>query len=390
MTTKAGLTLILLAAASVAWGGRPGPAEDSGSTGEEIVALVRGQFFDAGRAEAWADEHARYAADLRDPADFAGATRRALGRLGASHTGYYTPDDPEYHGLLSIFRESLKVEDVEVDSIGLDLAPGGFARVVFAGSPAEKAGLRRGDQVLRADGEAFHPIRSLRGRSGRDVTLTIRGRRDWPTREVVVVPRKIEPRREWLEAQVAGAKVIAVGGKRVAYMPFFSAAGEEHMEALRDAVDGRFAAADALILDFRDGWGGANPTFVNLFNPAPPVLERIGRDGARERYDPQWRKPLFLLINGGSRSGKEVVAFAIRTRKLGVLVGSKTAGAVVAGRPFLLRDRTLLLLAVSDVLVDGERLEGRGVAPDVEVADPLPFAGGEDPQLARALELAGA
>ena len=54
---------------------------------------------------------------------------------------------------------------------------------------------------------------------------------------------------------------------------------------------------------------------------------------------------------------------------------------------FLLPDQSLLYLAVEDALVDGERLEGRGVKPDVEVADTLPFANGADPQLEKAIEL---
>ncbi len=320
--------------------------------------------------------------------EFADATRQALGRLEASHTNFYTPDDPEYYGLTSIFRAFLKREVVELESIGVDVAPGHFVRVVFAGSPADKAGLRRGDQILLADGKEFHPVLSFRGRTGQAVTLVVRSRRDGPPREVVIVPRKVDPREEWLQDQKLGAGVVAARGKKVAYMPLFSAAGEQHQSVLVEEITDRFAEADALILDFRNGWGGADPTFVNLFNRMTPVLEEVGSDGTRSRYDPQWRKPLFLLINGGSRSGKEVVAFAVQKQKIGTLVGERSAGAVLAGSPFLLRDRSLLFLAVSDVLVDGERLEGRGVLPDVEVVDQLPFAEGRDPQLEKALGLA--
>ena len=53
---------------------------------------------------------------------------------------------------------------------------------------------------------------------------------------------------------------------------------------------------------------------------------------------------------------------------------------MLAGRPFVLSDGSLLYLAVADVLVDGERLEGVGVAPDIEVARDLPFSNGKDPQ----------
>jgi carboxyl-terminal processing protease len=224
--------------------------------------------------------------------------------------------------------------------------------------------------------------------NGRSVERRPWRREDQPGRPLVVTPRKIDPRHDWLEAQKLGSRVTEVRGKKVAYMPFFSAAGERHQDLLREEIVGRFADADALILDFRNGWGGANPSFVNLFSKVPPRLEYIGRDGTRRPYDAQWRKPLFVLINEGSTSGKEVVAFAIKKYRLGQLVGQRTAGAVLAGSVFLLGDKTLLYLAVSDVVVDGERLEGRGVAPDVEVHDFLPFARGNDPQLEKAIQLA--
>jgi carboxyl-terminal processing protease len=69
-------------------------------------------------------------------------------------------------------------------------------------------------------------------------------------------------------------------------------------------------------------------------------------------------------------------------------VGERTAGAVVGGRLFKLADDAIMYLAVSDVRVDGARLEGVGVEPDVAVADDLPFADGRDPQLEKAVDLA--
>ncbi|HYN19349.1 MAG TPA: hypothetical protein VE078_00195, partial [Thermoanaerobaculia bacterium] len=62
------------------------------------------------------------------------------------------------------------------------------------------------------------------------------------------------------------------------------------------------------------------------------------------------------------------------------------AGAVVAGQILPLSDGSLLFLAVQDILTDGERLEGVGVKPDVEVSAGLEYAEGKDQQLERAVE----
>jgi carboxyl-terminal processing protease len=168
----------------------------------------------------------------------------------------------------------------------------------------------------------------------------------------------------------------------------FSCAGEEYARAVRESMTDFSREADALVIDFRDGWGGCNPDFVNLFNRAPAILAMTNRDGKRTTLDSQWRKRLVVLINAGSRSGKEVVSHSIKKQGLGKLVGERTAGAVLAGRSFSLSDGSLLYLAVQDIEVDGERLEGRGVAPDVAVAETLPFANGADPQLERAVDFA--
>ena len=63
---------------------------------------------------------------------------------------------------------------------------------------------------------------------------------------------------------------------------------------------------------------------------------------------------------------------------------SRTEGAVLAATAFLIGSG-LLLLAVEDVCVDGERLEGVGVTPTIEVEADAASAGSEDPQLNRAV-----
>jgi carboxyl-terminal processing protease len=111
------------------------------------------------------------------------------------------------------------------------------------------------------------------------------------------------------------------------------------------------------------------------------------RSGEWRSMDSQWRRPVVLIINGGTRSGKEALTYGFRKHALGKVVGTRTAGAVTAGRPFLLKDGSLLFLAVADARVDGERLEGRGVAPDIEVAYSIEYAGGKDPQLEKAIDV---
>ncbi len=358
--------------------------------GREIESLVREKFYDTARGERWAAENAGYAAEIRNAEAFRRETRRRLAKLGASHTEYYTADDPGYRDLLSIFEPVLH-RSGEGESLGLAAAEredGWFVTRIFAGGPAEAAGLRRGDRLVAADGEPFHPVRSLRGKAGRSIALEIRSRREGPSRTITVAPRTIDPKREWLEAQIAGTRVIERNAHRIGYVPVWSCAGVEVEETLREALAKKLAEAEALLLDLRGGWGGCNPALVGLFDPAVPDLTRIDRAGKSTVFASAWRKPLVVLIDGGSRSGKEVVAHGLQKHSRAVLVGERTAGAVLAGQPFLLSDGSLLFLAVQDIRVDGERLEGVGVSPDVAVPAELPYAEGRDLQLERALDAA--
>ena len=361
-----------------------------GTLGHEIETLVREKFYDAARGERWAKDNAGYAAAIRDEETFHDETRGRLAALGASHTEYYTPGDPGYRDLLSIFEPVLH-RSAEGESLGLaaiEREDGWFVTRVFAGGPAEAAGLRRGDRIVSADGEPFHPVRSLHGKAGHAVALEVRSRREGPTRTVTAVPRTSDPKKEWGAAQAAGTRTFERGGRHIGYVPVWSCAGVEVEQILREALVEKLAVAAALVLDLRGGWGGCDSSLIALFDPAVPDLTRIDRGGHRTVFSSAWRKPLVVLVDGGSRSGKEVVARALQRHLRAVLVGERTAGAVLAGRPFLLSDGSLLFLAVQDILVDGERLEGVGVTPDAAVAAELPYAEGRDPQLERALDVA--
>jgi C-terminal processing protease CtpA/Prc len=141
--------------------------------------------------------------------------------------------------------------------------------------------------------------------------------------------------------------------------------------------------ADGLILDMRCRHGGAPPDAAETFIGITPELEMTGRSGTRIANF-RYRKPLIGLIDGGTRSGMEVLAYSLK--KAGVtLVGTNTAGAFLGGSPFLLEDGSLLYLAVMNATIDGRTLEGVGVSPNVTVPYDKLYSHGQDPQLQAAL-----
>jgi carboxyl-terminal processing protease len=370
---------------------------------EEVWRTVHERFYDStfGGLD-WAAVGERYrpmAAAAGSDAERSAVINRMLSELAVSHTGHYTASDPAYYQLLDIFSGTLRQPlrrlfpdgQVTYPGIGIftqQLDGKTFIAGVLDGLPAGKVGLVVGDEILAADGVPFHPIESFATKDGREVALTIRRRSDGPAEEVIVVPERIKPNETFLKAMEASARLIDVDGVKIGYIHVWSYAGAKYQQLLeRELASGKLKDADALVWDLRDGWGGADAEYLHLFGGRAPMTTLINRDGHRSLANVTWRRPVAMLVNGGTRSGKEILAYGFKEYGIGEVIGSQTAGAVLAGRAYLLNDGSLLLLAVADVLVDGQRLEGVGVMPTISVAFPLAYAQGKDPQLTRAVEV---
>ena len=365
----------------------------------EVWQTVRDRFYDPRlHGLDWSAIRERYrpdAAGATSEGVLADIINRMLSELHASHTRYYTPDEPEYYQLADIFAPALRRRGLErafpggrisYPGIGIlsRIAAQGriFVSGVIEGTPAQQAGLLAGDEIIAADGTSFQPVGSFRGKLGKAVALTVR-RADMLV-QAAVTPVDLEPNRMFLEGMEASAHVVQVKGWRIGYVHVWSYAGLAYQRALEHLLaEGTLKEADALIWDLRDGWGGAVPEYLDLFNTRAPTMETIDRNGGRAFANIKWRKPVAMLINGGTRSGKEILAYGFKKYRLGEVIGTRTEGAVLAATAFLIGNG-LLLLAVSDVLIDGVRLEGVGVTPTIEVQASRVSAEPSDPHLDRA------
>jgi carboxyl-terminal processing protease len=371
-----GINFLCAAAASNLEAKTDGGPAAPGTLVDEIAAIVTEHFYSPARLQEvdWGAsvERARQAfAAANDPNARISALRKLLASLETSHTGYYPRTDPTYWQLSSLFEPVLQRAcpkeltpgfPITRDDIGVfwkQVEGEWFAGGVFVGGPADKA-----------------------------VSLRIQRTRGGAPVAAVVTPQSTRPQEELRQATANSWRIIEHKGRRIAYIQIWSWATPEFQQVVLDAVlKSNAAAVDGFILDVRDGWGGAHGHYLGLFFRDVPLLESVARNGTKQPFDHQIRKPAVLLVNGGTRSGKETIAYGAKKHRLARLVGERTAGAYNFGRPFCLSDGSLLLLAAADARVDGERLEGRGVPPDIEVPFDFRYAAGQDVQLARALEL---
>ena len=210
-------------------------------------------------------------------------------------------------------------------------------------------------------------MRLFRDKVSKPVVLAVQ--RAGSMLQIPVTPVDIEPSKMFLDGMIASARIVQSNARRVGYVHVWPYAGYRYQRALENLLaEGVLKDADALIWDLRDGWGGAVPEYLDLFNTRAPTMQVIDCSGATGFENMKWRKPVAMPINGGTRSGKEILAYGFKKYRLGEVIGTRTEGAVLAATVFLIGSG-LLLLAVQDVRVDGERLEGVGVTPTIEVPE---------------------
>ena len=232
------------------------------------------------------------------------------------------------------------------------------------------------------------PVGSFRNKAGKTVALKVRRVANGPLIDASVEPNKIQPAVDIRDALKNSARIIEANGRRIGDVRIWSDADNDYQRALEDVLsDGKLKDADALVWDLRGGWGGAQPHYLNVFNPYGPTMTLTGRDGEAHVVNYRWRKPVAPLIDNGTRSGKEVLAYGFKKNGYGPVIGERSAGALLAATAFFLSDGSLLILAVEDASVEGERLEGKGVEPTIPVPFDIRYTAGKDPQLDKAIEV---
>jgi carboxyl-terminal processing protease len=385
-----------------------------------VDKIVRENFYDKKVVEAvWAKSYAKLLADFEkrekfDEIGMASSLNDLLQKLKTSHCQFVSANDEAFYFLHSLFA-TLRGAEAKKDPLAAPVACTGFAtggcdypedviRYVLDGSPAAKAGLEVGDRIVSIDKQSYTGYLNISGKAGQQLNLVVDKQAQHKNFiEIALIPTKKEIYPFYIEAMQASKNKIKAGKHTIGYVHLW-AGGTPSGEALAEIVSGYMQGVDGLILDLRDGYGGASLQDLDIFYRPPaayPDLVTVDRAGKEHRERLYFDKPIVALINSGSRSGKELLACSLKASGRAVLVGEKTAGAVVGGRLFNIDRRSSLYLAVVDVRLapsankpgiksetaDGlERLEGKGVAPDIVVLNESHNQNGYGLQLKAAIE----
>jgi len=244
------------------------------------------------------------------------------------------------------------------------------------GTPADLAGLRAGDRIVKIDGELtrgitlLEAVKKLRGKPKTHVSLTVlregeNALKDFTiTRDIITIE------------SVREASIIEETIGYIKLSDFRENTPHDIATALEDL---KTKGMDSLVLDLRNNPGGLLDVSVSVselfLNRKQLIVSTKGRLRHqnlefRARADGLMNGiPLVVLINEGSASASEIVAGAVQDHRRGVVLGSKSHGKASVQTIFPLKDGSALRLTTSKYFTpSGRSIHGEGITPDVYVA----------------------
>ncbi|MHC4192719.1 MAG: S41 family peptidase [Planctomycetota bacterium] len=357
---------------------------------DTVWQIIKEEFWDPNfNGVDWEDAKKRYrpkALAAKDHESFAVVVNRMLAELKTSHTYYYTKWDPDYYIIQVVFgkrdshRNGIGVVTKNIDGFHYVIA-------VLKSSSAEKAGIVLGDWLVEVDGCPFHPIRSFENKAGQELEIIIQRGLSESTRQKLKVVPLDRKEKDWLGNDSHDSlKTIEYKGHSFAYVRLWWLRGLKMRDALEYGIH-KADETEGIIIDIRDGVGGDfGYEFIAPFlqyGLGDITVESTGRH-RQFKHVAGCSKPVIVLINGGSRSGKETLAYFFKKTGRGVLVGERTAGYVTGGQKKDISSDSFLYYGAFKMIIDGKNLEGVGVDPDIEVPFDTRFTAGRDIQLERA------
>ena len=286
----------------------------------------------------------------------------------------------------------------KLEGIGAEIGRRNGVPVVITpldGSPAEQAGLRKGDEIMAIDGQSTAnlsldaAVLKIRGEKGTTVKLTIlRGNED--------APREITITRDEITVQDVEWHIDGSGSDKVAVVRIRQFGDSVSSQLQQVATDVQNQGITRVVIDLRDNPGGLLDKVVEtlgFFLPRDSVaVKQISRGDQTEElktttYSTLKDVTLAVLVNEGSASASEIFAGAIQDNKRGVIVGTRTFGKGTVQSLEELRGSAALKLTIAKWQTpSGREINQNGIEPDIAVAlSEDDSNAGRDPQLEKAL-----
>lgn len=307
----------------------------------------------------------------------------------------------------TVFMEPEKteefVESVEsggsFEGVGMELGIKGGTLTVVApleGMPAEKAGIKAGDKILKIDDKPTdnllleEAVNLIRGKKGTKVVLTI-------SRKGFKEPKEISLTRETIQIPIIKWDLK---NNNIAHIKIYNFTGNLPTKFREVASAILKTKSKKVILDLRNNPGGYLESAVEIASWFIPQGEVVaiedfgGGEETQKKYRSKGYKELqdlevVVLINKGSASASEIVAGALRDIRKIKLIGEKSFGKGSIQSLEKFKDSSSLKITVAKWLTPtGISISDEGLTPDIEIElTEENYNQDQDPQLDRAIEI---
>jgi len=292
------------------------------------------------------------------------------------------------------------LEDVSgsFEGVGMEIGiRNGQLQVIapITGTPADRAGLRAGDKIIKIDDTLTlditieEAVTLIRGPKGTEVTLTVL-RNGWDTTQDFTIKRDVIeiPSMEW-----------ELREDNIAYIKIYHFTDKAHIDFQNIAFEVLNSPAEKIVLDLRNNPGGYLEMTVQI---AGWFLDRgnvvlIEDYGGKKEPEEHLAKgnsrlidyPTVVLINQGSASASEILAAALRDNRGLTLIGETSYGKGSVQTLLKMKDESSLKVTIANWLTpNGELINEKGLEPDIKVELTEEDYNNEvDPQLDKALEI---
>jgi carboxyl-terminal processing protease len=312
-----------------------------------------------------------------------GAISGMVKSLGDPYTVFLTPEETKRF-----------VEDVKgtFEGVGMEIGiKKGQLQVIapLEGTPAYRAGLKAGDKILKindtptVDLTLEQAVSMIRGPKGTKVRLTIY-REGWEKeKEIEIVRDVIEvPSMRWEEKD------------GIIYIKIYQFTQKASLDFARAAIEILKSPSRKIILDLRDNPGGYLEVAQDIagwfLEKGKTVVIEEFANGERKEYKSEGPSyfsdyKIVVLINGGTASGAEILAGALRDNRGILLIGERSFGKGSVQELESLREGSLKITIAKWLTPSGKQISDVGLEPDEVVK--MPEGEEKDLQLERAIEI---